>query len=315
MAMKLWKSIKAISSIIAVVILIAITISGGLLVFTIMNSTLTGSNQKVQVNFESLSLYRSTGEPKVVFTATLKNTGNRPIKLLTLKVHNESDYTVPSVSVQNPLEPGRTVGVTLTPPQITAEWYVVGNAYSVTVRAEAVDGSGFSHATTVMGLGLTGAAEAGSVSTTFGETGDGTSGPGFSNFIIGSWFTLSKNGIAQSVSAHFVAVLSGGKYKCAIYKRSDNSFVAGTEELSGLSGPGWRTFNFSDPKPNLTAQDYWLVIWGSSTTPAPALYGYDGPTGKGGYQAVAYSNSWPSLFNPASYDWRFSIYCTLTTAP
>ena len=151
--MKLWKSIKAISSIIAVVILIAITISGGLLVFAIMNSTLTGSNQKVQVNFESLSLYRSTGEPKVVFTATLKNTGNRPIKQLTLKVHNESDYTVPSVSAQNHLEPGRTVGVALTPPQITAEWYVVGNAYSVTVRAEAVDGSTFSTVTSVMCFG------------------------------------------------------------------------------------------------------------------------------------------------------------------
>jgi len=154
MVMKLWKSIKAISSIIAVIILIAITISGGLLVFAVMTSTLTGSNQRTQVNFESLSLYLSTGEPKVVFTATLKNTGNRPIKQLTLKVHNESDYSVPSVTAQNPLEPGRTVGVTLTPPKITAERYVVGNAYSVTVKAEAVDGSTFSTVTSVTCLGI-----------------------------------------------------------------------------------------------------------------------------------------------------------------
>jgi len=153
MAMRLWKSIKAISSIIAVIILIAITVAGGLLVFALMTSTLTGSNQKTQVNFESLSLYRSTGEPKAVFTATLKNTGNRPIKQLIIHFSNESDYTVPSVTASTPLEPGRTVGVTLTPPKITAERYVVGNAYSVTVEAEAVDGSAFSTVASVKCLG------------------------------------------------------------------------------------------------------------------------------------------------------------------
>jgi len=154
--MKLWKSIKAISSIIAVIILIAITIAGGLLVFVIMTNTLTGNNQRVQVNFEYLSLYRSIGEPGVVFAATLKNVGSGPIKLLTVKVDNEFDYVVPSVTASTPLEPGRTVGVSLTPPDIHAEWYVVGNDYSATVGAEAVDGSTFSTVTTVKCLGVGG---------------------------------------------------------------------------------------------------------------------------------------------------------------
>jgi len=173
MVMKLWKSIKAISSIIAVIILIAITISGGLLVFALMTSTLTGGNQKTQVNFESLSLYRSTGEPEVLFATTIKNTGNRPIKQLTLKVHNESDYAVPSVTASTPLEPGRTVGVTLTPPKITAERYVVGNAYSVTVEAEAVDGSAFSTVASVKCLGVGGPSVGQKTITCYSTANDG----------------------------------------------------------------------------------------------------------------------------------------------
>jgi len=155
-AMKLWKSIKSISSLIAVIILIAITVAGGLLVFALMTSTLTNSNQRTQVSFESLSLYRSTGEPEVLFAATIKNTGNRPIKQLTVKVHDEPDYPVPSVNASMPLETGRTVGVTLTPPKIHSERYVVGNAYSVTVKAEAVDGSTFSTVASVKCLGVGG---------------------------------------------------------------------------------------------------------------------------------------------------------------
>jgi len=149
----------AVSPLISAIILIAITITGGLIVFAVWNSMAGTSSKKTQVNFDYLALYKTVGEPEAVFAATLKNAGNKPIKLLIIKLHNEMAYTVPSINASSPLEPGRSVGVTLTPPKIHAEWYIVGNFYTVTiVKAEATDDSSFSHVITVMCLGFGGEA-------------------------------------------------------------------------------------------------------------------------------------------------------------
>jgi hypothetical protein len=110
-----------------------------------MNTT----QQKTQVNFEDIALYRSSYAPKMVFTVTLKNAGNKPLTLLTVKLDNETPYTFPSVNSLNPLEPGRCVSAILTPPTIH-KWYVVGNCYNVLVYAKAVDKSSCSHSTTVL---------------------------------------------------------------------------------------------------------------------------------------------------------------------
>jgi hypothetical protein len=147
------KDLKAVSPLIAIIVLIAITISGGLLVFAFTTQTLTSGSKRAMVNVESVSLCLSTSEPEAVFAITIKNIGNVPIKLLIVRLHNESDYTVPSVTSSNPLEPGRTVGVLLTPPTIHAERYIVGNAYSVTIRGESSDGSILSTMTSVKCLG------------------------------------------------------------------------------------------------------------------------------------------------------------------
>jgi hypothetical protein len=156
--------------------LIAITITGGLIVFAVWNSMAGTSSKKTQVNFDYMALYKSVGEPKAIFAATLKNAGNKPIVSLTIKLHNESTYNVPSVTVLTPLEPGDCVGVTLTPPTIHDDWYIIGNFYLITiVRAEATDGSSFSHTTSVMCMGQEG--PAGMVAVTFQAVGLGSSGP------------------------------------------------------------------------------------------------------------------------------------------
>jgi len=145
---------KAVSQIVATILLVAITVAGGLLAFWLWNNMAGIESKKTQVNFDYLALYRSVGEPEAVFASTLKNAGNKPIKLLIIKLHNETVYPVPSISDSSPLEPGESVGVTLTPQTIHAEWYTVGNTYTVTiVQAEATDGSTYSHTTNVMCMG------------------------------------------------------------------------------------------------------------------------------------------------------------------
>jgi len=218
--MKLRKSRGAISSIIAVIILIAITVAGGLLVFALMTSTLTGSNQKTQVNFESLSLCRSTDMPEVLFAATLKNTGNRPVKLLIIHFSNESDYTVPSVTDSTPLDPGRTVGVTLTPPQIHSGWYVVGNAYSTTVRAEASEGSTFSAVANVKCLGT---GEPKAFILTFAQTGLNSSATGTVVIVNGVDKTYSD--LSYSIQAYLGDVVT--------YSFSD--LISGSTENEGFT--------------------------------------------------------------------------------
>ena len=155
--MKARKRKKAISPLLASIILIAIVVVGGLILFSLWSSMAGTTSKKTQVNFDYLALYRSVSDPKAIFAATLKNAGNKPIIQLIIKLHNETAYTVPSVNASNPLRPGEAVGVLLTPPTIHDEWYIVGNFYSVTiVRAEATDGSSFSHTLTVMCLGQMG---------------------------------------------------------------------------------------------------------------------------------------------------------------
>jgi len=145
---------RGISQLIASIILIAIVLVGGIFVFAVWSSVSGTERQKTQVNFEYLGLYKSVGQPKATFATTMKNTGSKPLTKIIIKLHNETAYEIPSVNPSSPLQPGHCVGVTLTPPTIHSDYYVVGNFYTVQiVRAEATDGSSFSHVTTVMCLG------------------------------------------------------------------------------------------------------------------------------------------------------------------
>ena len=142
-----------LSQLIAVIILLVIVIGAGIATFVVFSGYLSVESKQVEVSFESLVLYKSVSEPRVIFAATLKNIGNKPIKQLVIKLHNESHYMIPSISEVNPLTPGKCVGVTLTPPLIHSEYYVVGMRYSVWVYAVASDESSFSHTLSVICLG------------------------------------------------------------------------------------------------------------------------------------------------------------------
>jgi flagellin-like protein len=85
MDMKLVKSIRAVSPLIAAIILIAITVAGGLVTYALFTSTAGVSSAKGQVSFESVDLVR-TGEQSA-FAATLKNAGNKPVENITVSLH------------------------------------------------------------------------------------------------------------------------------------------------------------------------------------------------------------------------------------
>jgi flagellin-like protein len=96
---------RAISPLIATIILIAITIAGGLLVYSVFFNTYGVLSAKGQVTVEAIKLVRdSTGS--TVFTITLKSTGNNPVTALTVNLAG-TEYTVTFPG--GTLQPGQRV--------------------------------------------------------------------------------------------------------------------------------------------------------------------------------------------------------------
>lgn len=84
-----------------------------------------------------------------------------------------------------------------------------------------------------------------------------------SGIMVASRFTSSVSGLATSVTAYLTNVgSSAGTAKCAIYRESDKTLLASTQEKSiAIGSQGWQTFNFATA-PSLTAgTSYSIVIW------------------------------------------------------
>ncbi|MEA3489002.1 MAG: hypothetical protein U9R44_01500 [Candidatus Omnitrophota bacterium] len=130
--------------------------------------------------------------------------------------------------------------------------------------------------------------------------------------IMGSWFTCSESGTADSLT---IGLHGWGtsKIKGAIYRKSDNFLVGETEEKNIFVGPAeWHTFNFLS-SPQLSNEDYYLVMWYETMT-----LGFKGEdfSGKGAYHYVSYGSDWPNPWSPTTTggfaDVKYFIYCTYT---
>ncbi|MDI6691534.1 MAG: hypothetical protein QME50_06720 [Candidatus Bathyarchaeota archaeon] len=146
---------------------------------------------------------------------------------------------------------------------------------------------------------------------TFGNTATGTARRNTENTIVGSIFTLTENGEAQSITAYIGMTVSSKKMKCAIYRYSDLSLIAQTEEKAPAVATTWVTFNFIN-KPILTANtQYLLVAWSSSGGGYAYLYYTTGTTNKGCYRFQPYGTNFPDPLPSPRYEARsYCIYCT-----
>lgn len=136
---------RAISPLIATVILIAIVVAGGLLVYSIFFSTSGTLTAKGQVTVEAIDLVKqTTGES--VFTITIKNTGNKPVTALTVTLASEADASVDLSSVGGNLQPGQSTSYMNN--ALTGS-YISGNSYNVVIKATFSDGSTFTTTTSV----------------------------------------------------------------------------------------------------------------------------------------------------------------------
>jgi flagellin-like protein len=136
---------RAISPLIATIILIAICISGGLLVYSVFFSTAGTLSAKGQVTVEAMDLVKNT-EGHVNFSIVVKNTGNKPVTTLAVTLNGETAAQVTLPSPSNVLQPGQSASYSAS---ALAKEYVVGNNYNVVIEATFSDGSTFATTTSV----------------------------------------------------------------------------------------------------------------------------------------------------------------------
>ena len=135
---------RAISPLIATIILIAITVVGGLLVYGVFMSTSNTMSSKALVSVEVVDLVKDT-KGNANFSIVVKNTGNKPIRELNITLNGEDEHTV--TLPDDKLQPGQSVAYSAAH---LDKAYTVGNSYTVVIKAEFEDGSTFAVTTGVM---------------------------------------------------------------------------------------------------------------------------------------------------------------------
>jgi len=140
--MRLVRNLKAISPLIATIILVAIAVAGGLLVYALFTSTTGVAATKGQVQIETMDLVKPT-EGDVIFTITIKNVGSKPVTGLNILLPNGTSVEPEFETIQ----PGQSFAYSA---EFAPESFVVGNSYLVEVDAEYSDGSTSSIVSSVM---------------------------------------------------------------------------------------------------------------------------------------------------------------------
>jgi len=130
---------RAISPLIATIILIAICIAGGALIYSIFFSTASTINATGQLNVQSINLVKDT-QGNTAFSMTIKNVGNRPINSLNVTLASEPLAVVSSIKPTAPLQPGQSVSYTPAT-ALNGNNYIIGNSYNVVIAAQTTDGS------------------------------------------------------------------------------------------------------------------------------------------------------------------------------
>lgn len=139
----------------------------------------------------------------------------------------------------------------------------------------------------------------------FGYETEGDTPKTIEDYIRGSWFTCPESMVQAKSITVYVYHATPAHMKCAVYKESDNSCVAETEERTITAGlTTWERFYFAVP-PILENIKYILVAWADGEY---YIYGTF-EAQKGRYDTETY-NGFPETLDPTVESYKYSIYCT-----
>lgn len=127
---------KAVSSLVAAVILIAITLAGALFVYAYTSGVFNRISSKCEISVVDAKLYCDHAGKGVQFRVWLKNSGNLPLSKLNITLSGETTASYP---FQTPFAPGQTQSFE----QLINNYYTLYDNYGYIVEATATDGSTF----------------------------------------------------------------------------------------------------------------------------------------------------------------------------
>lgn len=137
MSWRRWKILrcrKAISPLLATIVLIAITVAGSLFVYNIFFSTAGVLGSTVNIQVASLDIVKTSTTTLV--SATIKNTGNKPFTICTVTVYGDTGTATLNLGG---MEPGQSKSATVTDPSGFS--VTPGKTYPIQIHVEAADGS------------------------------------------------------------------------------------------------------------------------------------------------------------------------------
>jgi flagellin-like protein len=125
---------KAVSPLLATIILISITVAGGLVIYNFFLSAVGVMAGQLNIQVVSIDIVKTSTTALV--STTIKNSGNKPITACTVTVWGDSGTATLNVGA---IEPGQSKSTTTINP---ADFSVtVGKSYLVWIEATASDGS------------------------------------------------------------------------------------------------------------------------------------------------------------------------------
>jgi flagellin-like protein len=144
--MKTIRKIRAISPLIATIILIAITIVGGLLIYNLFFATSSTASSTSAISVQNIDLVVPGGTGNAQFSITIKNTGNKPIIGYTITVIGEGNAQNSTTRSSLTIQPGQTFSEQYTPNGLS---FVVGKYYAVNIKVTFSDQTTFATSTSV----------------------------------------------------------------------------------------------------------------------------------------------------------------------
>lgn len=145
---------------------------------------------------------------------------------------------------------------------------------------------------------------------TFGYTTKGSAGSSaIGNKINGSTFT-GMAGTAQSISFWINGNPIGNPMKGALYDTSGNLIAVTEEDTSNPASDTLITINFVG-EPELTNQEYVIVVWSANNITNGSLYYDGGSTNQGHIKSLNYTGTFPeTIAFDTNNDNKYSIYVT-----
>lgn len=156
------------------------------------------------------------------------------------------------------------------------------------------------------------------VDPSFGYTTEGSDVAVIENHIYGSHFPINEDGTGQSIT---VRLKSGSalsvKVKCAIYKWSDLSLVAFTEErtVTLSTTAAWFTFNLTISPSLVNGTEYLLAAWSEYNIGDVLITGIFGSDSGWSVDRIYDGNFPDPLPSPNSTYLKCSIFCNYTAGP